>query len=159
VTFRTAVRTCLRQKYLTFSGRAARSEYWWFALFSMLVFLGSGIAFGLLAWAAGAATGAFAGDWQGTPVAVALFGLLGLAELAVIIGLFLPGVAVLVRRFHDLGLSGWLYLLLLALSFIPAVGGVAGIAILVICCIKGTEGPNKFGPDPLEFRTSADVFA
>ncbi|NCQ25328.1 MAG: DUF805 domain-containing protein [Rhodobacteraceae bacterium CG17_big_fil_post_rev_8_21_14_2_50_63_15] len=79
--FGTAVKTCLIENYLTFSGRAARSEYWWFALF---VF-GTGAVLQLIG-----------GD--------VLSGIFGLAVL-------LPGISVAVRRLHDLDRTGWWYML------------------------------------------------
>jgi uncharacterized membrane protein YhaH (DUF805 family) len=54
---------------------------------------------------------------------------------------FLPGLAVSVRRLHDLDRSGWWLLLVLT---------VIGVILLIIWdFIKGTAGPNRFGPDPL----------
>jgi uncharacterized membrane protein YhaH (DUF805 family) len=54
----------------------------------------------------------------------------------------LPGLAVAVRRLHDLDSSGWWILLFL----IPLVGA---IILIVWFCTKGTDGPNRFGPDHL----------
>lgn len=51
-------------------------------------------------------------------------------------------ILLLIRRLHDLGRTGWLWLLIL----IPLVN----FALLVyVFCFKGTTGPNRFGPDPL----------
>jgi uncharacterized membrane protein YhaH (DUF805 family) len=77
--FQTAVKTCL-QKYVDFTGRARRSEYWWFALFSVAV---SVIASFVL------------GDWVGMLVNLALL---------------LPSLAAGTRRLHDMGKSGWFQL-------------------------------------------------
>ena len=52
-----------------------------------------------------------------------------------------PGLAVSVRRLHDLDRSGWWLLL----GFVPVIGPVV---LLVWCCSRGMEGPNQFGPDP-----------
>lgn len=52
--------------------------------------------------------------------------------------LLLPGVAVTVRRLHDIDFSGW-WLLLLAVPF-------AGIAPIIMICLRGTAGANRFGP-------------
>jgi hypothetical protein len=58
-------------------------------------------------------------------------------------GIFLlPGIAVGVRRLHDVDRSGWWLLL----AFIPLVGT---IILIVWFCTRGTPGPNRFGPDPL----------
>ena len=66
-------------------------------------------------------------------------------------GLFIPSVAVLVRRLHDTGRSGWLILL----SFVPVIGG---ILLLVFVCQDGTPGPNQYGESP-KAEHSAEVFA
>ena len=86
-------------------------------------------------------------------VAVTVIG--GLLMLASI----LPAIGVQVRRFHDRNISGWWYLALFILSFVPYIGLIPGIAILVISVLRGTEGPNKFGPDPLRPQARAEVFA
>ena len=86
---------------------------------------------------------------------IALLVIGGLLMLAA----FLPAIAVQVRRFHDRNISGWWYLALFIGSFIPYLGVIPGIAILVISVLRGTEGPNKFGPDPLRPEVRAEVFA
>ncbi|MEZ2221620.1 DUF805 domain-containing protein [Rhizobium sp. RCC_161_2] len=146
--FAEAVRTVLKLKYATFSGRASRSEFWWFQLFYLLVALAIGLTAAL--------TGAVSNLEDGPSslfIALAVIG--GLFALAV----FLPQLAVQVRRFHDRNISGWWYLGLCILSMIPYVGFIAGIAIFVITVLRGTEGPNKFGPDPLRPEARAEVFA
>jgi uncharacterized membrane protein YhaH (DUF805 family) len=54
---------------------------------------------------------------------------------------FIPLLAVAVRRLHDVGKSGWFYLI----SVIPLIGG---IWLLVLFCTEGDKGDNKYGPDP-----------
>lgn len=90
--FQTSVQTCFR-KYAVFQGRAARSEYWWFALALFLVAL----AVTVLDEALGSAD-----------VLPALFA----------IATFLPTLAVQVRRLHDINRSGWWVLL----GLIPLIG-------------------------------------
>ncbi|MBB2750356.1 UNVERIFIED_ORG: uncharacterized membrane protein YhaH (DUF805 family) [Rhizobium aethiopicum] len=145
--FTEAIRTVLKQKYATFSGRASRSEYWWFMLFYFLALFVLGFLAGVLAFAT-------SGGGAASPVSYAVV-ICGLAILAV----FLPLISLTVRRFHDRNISGWWYLAIFVLSFIPYVGIVAGLAILVISVLPGTEGPNKFGPDPLRPEARAEVFA
>lgn len=65
--------------------------------------------------------------------------------------MFIPGLAVQVRRFHDQDKSGWFILL----GFIPYIGG---LILFVFMCLEGTRGPNRFGPDPKD-PYSEDVFA
>ncbi len=89
MTFSESIKTCLL-KYATFSGTASRSEFWWFAVFQFLV----GVATNMIdaAITPGQESGLFA----------------GIAGLA----LLLPGLAAAVRRLHDVGRSGWWYLLI-----------------------------------------------
>ena len=151
--FSEAVRTCLKLKYATFQGRASRSEYWWFMLFTFLI----AMVIGLLAFLMmGGMDGMSAMQNGGrTPVgAMVLFGILGIFYLAML----LPLISVAVRRFHDRNLSGWYYLGAIVLGLVPFVGFIASIAAFVITVLKGTEGPNKFGRDPLGPEHSADVF-
>ncbi len=70
----------------------------------------------------------------------------------IIFGLLIPAIAVAVRRLHDIGKSGWSYLLI----FIPIVGI---IIILVWFCKRGTEGDNDYGTDPLseESNTNSEI--
>jgi len=116
--FGEAVRTCF-SKYVTFSGRARRPEYWYWVLFGVLVAIVAGI---LDAVIFGANSGVFS----------------GLSSLA----LLLPNLAVTVRRLHDIDRSGW-WMLILLLPFIGAV------VLFVFMCLRGIAGPNRFGQDPV----------
>ncbi len=156
--FKEAVRTCLREKYFTISGRAARSEYWYFTLFAWLFFVvGALIAGGVMMAFSGVAldgTGNIVN--AGFPALVwVVFVILGLAGL----GLYIPMLTVMVRRFHDRNLSGWWVLGVAIGSNLPYIGVLIGIAALVITVMKGTEGPNRYGDDPLNPTTAASVFA
>ena len=63
------------------------------------------------------------------------------------------------RRLHDINQTGWIYLGLVIASVIPVIGFIASIAMIVIACIPGTKGPNKYGPDPLNPGAgAADTF-
>jgi len=119
MTFTEAVKTCLVEKYATFSGRAPRSEYWYLTLFgyflSLLIF--------------------FIGYTFNSPELM-----MGIS-LVVCLIFFVPGLAVSIRRLHDTGRSGWWLLL----AFIPYIGS---IALLIIFCI-GSDDDNKYGPNPL----------
>jgi uncharacterized membrane protein YhaH (DUF805 family) len=113
--FKTAVRTCL-SKYATFSGRAGRSEYWWFVLFLLL----AGMAVAV--------------------VDAALFGLMGQPIAALwSLAMILPTLAAGTRRLHDTGRSGWFQLV----AFIPAVGW---LILLYFYVSNGAAGPNAYGP-------------
>ncbi len=110
-----AIASCFG-KYVQFSGRASRSEYWFFQLFSWLcsmvaTMLGAGIS--------GISNGP---------------GLEGIVSLVFL----LPGLSVFVRRMHDTDRSGWWFWL----ALIPIIGW---IVILVFLCQKPTPGRNRFG--------------
>lgn len=148
MTFSEAIRTCLREKYINFSGRASRSEFWWFMLFYWLVLVGvSFLVFGVF----GALGGPGNGGFGGPGVFLVLFGIVFLA-------LFLPLLSVTVRRLHDRDMSGWWYLGVLILGQVPYLGVLISIGFLVLMALKGTDGPNRFGPDPLK-PAGADIFA
>ena len=108
------------QNYVNFSGRAIRSEFWYWFLFVVLVAIASSV------------------------IDAVLFSELELSPISTLAGLalILPGIAISIRRLHDLDRSGWWYLLV----FVPLVGG---IILLIWNCMRGTVGPNRFGPDPL----------
>lgn len=101
-------------KYAKFDGRSSRSAYWWFVLFSILVYIATEIVDAVI----------------NTPVFTAL----------AVIGLFLPSLAVLVRRLHDTDRSGWWVLI----SFVPVIGS---IVLIVFACIDSAP-PNKYGDGP-----------
>ncbi|MBA1347154.1 MULTISPECIES: DUF805 domain-containing protein [Rhizobium] len=145
--FTEAVRTVLKQKYATFSGRASRSEYWWFVLFYLLALFALIIPAFILAFAT-------SGGGAPSPVhyTVVIWMLFTLA-------IFLPLTSLQVRRFHDRNISGWWYLALFIGSFVPYVVLVTAPVTIVISVLPGTEGPNKFGADPLRPERSAEVFA
>lgn len=133
--FGQAVRTCLG-KYGTFSGRASRSEFWWFYLFTVIV---SGIPIFLGGIFLGISSGSSADGSAGGVtllIAVLLYIVGVLASLAFLI----PSIAVGCRRLHDRGTSGWLQLLLL----VPC----ANIVLLIFWILAGTEGDNIYGPKP-----------
>ena len=73
----------------------------------------------------------------GTYDGVSGYGVLGSIT---VLGLLLPSISVLVRRLHDADKSGWWVLL----GFVP----LGGLILLVFCCMDGTKGENRFGPDP-----------
>lgn len=125
-------------RYFDFDGRSPRSEYWWFQLFQWIAYLVLGVIFGMIG-------GAFGGSDAGFLTAMILVLLLMIAFL-------LPNLAAMVRRLHDQDLSGWLCLLF----FNPYVGG---LICVVFMCIRGTQGPNRFGPDPFVEDHLERVFA
>jgi len=103
MTFSNAIATCF-SKYATFEGVAARSEYWWFVLFTFLAYLVSAL------------------------ISPTLY-------LIVVLVLFLPTLAVTVRRLHDTDRSGWWILI----SLIPLVG-----LILLVWMCMGTDANSRW---------------
>ena len=109
-------------KFATFSGRARRSEYWWFVAFSVVVLI---IAL-VIDNAAGLKIEGQQIGWVYSVVALLLF---------------IPSIAVTVRRLHDTGRSGWWW-------FLSLLCGIGAIILFVFCLMEGTRGPNEYGPDP-----------
>lgn len=118
--FARAIATGFR-KYVDFTGRARRKEYWFWHLFYWLLLVALVILDGIIVNAGGRA---------------AMLTLLGSLALT------LPTLAVTVRRLHDTDHSGWMILI----TLIPLIGT---IIFLVFMCRRGTAGSNRFGPDPL----------
>jgi len=110
------------ENYANFNGRARRSEYWYFALMNLLLF----IVVTVLDSALGL-------NFAPLPYGY-LYVVLALAT-------FIPGLAVAVRRLHDVGKSGWFYFIVL----IPLIGA---IWLLVLFCTEGDRGENQYGADP-----------
>jgi uncharacterized membrane protein YhaH (DUF805 family) len=123
------------KQYADFNSRARRKEYWMFILFNAIF---GGIAM-LLDNALGFAWGGVAyaidqGDVILTPGP--LYGIYALV-------LFIPGLAVLVRRLHDIGKSGWMVLI----ALIPVIGA---IWLLVLLLTDSNPGENLYGANPKE---------
>jgi uncharacterized membrane protein YhaH (DUF805 family) len=130
MTFGDSIRTNF-SKYVTFSGRAQRSEFWWWALFVWVTQIVLSIIDSILFGTVETGPGSFSSSTD-TPI------LSGIFSLAVL----LPTISVTVRRLHDTDRTGWWYWL----ALIPLVG----IIILIVWwATKGTDGPNRFGDDPL----------
>jgi uncharacterized membrane protein YhaH (DUF805 family) len=144
--------------YTKFSGRASRSEYWWFALFYYLLSIGLALL----------------------DRGLALHGAMRPFAATMTLAFFLPNLSVTVRRLHDIERSGWLLLAFYAycaasliaglltgvvrlggparelmnfeaLFLFALIGGVLAFTarIVVLTIRKGTAGPNKYGEDPL----------
>ncbi|WP_409432575.1 DUF805 domain-containing protein [Litorimonas sp. RW-G-Af-16] len=165
--FSDAVKSVLTQ-YFKFSGRARRSEYWWFYLFTILVAIVAGIIDGAIMGWENADSG---------PVG-------NMTSLA----LFIPSLSVGWRRLHDTGRSGWwiggLFIAIFAFAMIAGImalgsaglssdrefGGlmaliiigaiglfIYAIAILVFLCQDSHRDDNKYGPSP-KYGSQKSVF-
>lgn len=118
------------KKYADFNGRARRKEYWFFTLFNVL--------FAIIAVILDHLTG----------LAIEGFGY-GPIYLFYALALFVPGLAVAVRRLHDTGKSGWMILI----GLIPLVGG---IWLLILMVTEGQPQENEYGPAPKAPSQSPD---
>ncbi len=130
------------RRYADFSGRSRRKEYWMFVLLQLIIYAVVGLIATMMVGADSATGDGALGIFSG--VGLILF-------VIVILALFIPTLAVTVRRFHDQDKSGWFILL----NFIPYIGG---IIVFVFMCLEGTKGPNRFGDDP-KGETNAQIFA
>lgn len=102
------------RKYAVFSGRAHREEYWMFFLFNLIISFVLGFALGIIQAASG----------------------IDLSSMSLIysLAILVPGIAVGIRRMHDLGRSGWWILF-------PVVN-------FVFLCLDSQPGENEYGPNP-----------
>lgn len=122
------------KKYVVFSGRASRSEYWYFALFSTIISIILTVID--LAMGSGSADSSVSAD-AGMAMSVNMGLLGGIYSLAVL----LPSLGVSFRRLHDTDHSAWWLLI----AFIPLIGA---IVLLVFLVKDSTPGNNKYGPNP-----------
>ncbi len=106
------------RKYAVFDGRARRKEYWMFALFNFIIAFVLGFIEGLV----------------GGP---------GVIGLVYSLAVFIPALAVTVRRLHDTNRSGWWVLI----AFVPLIGA---IVLLVFMVLDSQPGENRFGANPKE---------
>ena len=134
--FTESIKTCLTKKYLSFSGRASRSEFWFFYLFVLIGYI---ICFTLI-----------------VAVSFKLFWLMGLFML----GMVIPAFAVTARRLHDTNKSGWFQLLPLPAGILETVFATSSesleilfliiglglyIYLFILYCTDGDKKNNRFG--------------
>ena len=115
------------KKYAVFAGRARRKEFWFFYLFYVIFALAAASVDSVL----------------GTEYSVAETASIGLFSSVFVIAMMLPTFAVLARRLHDIGRSGWWILI----GLIPIIGA---IVLLIFTVRDSQEGENRFGPNPKE---------
>lgn len=139
------VKKCLRM-YVNGNGRARRAEYWWWALFvfgvSIVAYVIDVVLFGY-------------NSFTSTPNVQAI-------STIVSLGLLCPGVCVAIRRFHDVGLSGWYLAGVVGAVFVgallgmsPATAALGGLLILaaaagllIVALIPSRPGANAYGANP-----------
>ena len=153
MSFGKAVATCFK-KYANFKGRARRSEYWWFWLLTYIPSVGFSYLFN---WKltmrseleSQIADALFDQEKQDALLAQASAADSTFATWACVLGiilllLLLPSLAVLCRRLHDTGRSGWFILL----NFIPIVNFVTLIMTFIYTLLDSKPEDNKYGPSP-----------
>ncbi len=140
LSFFSAIKVCLKDRLFITGGRAGRAEFWWFTLFAVAV-------------------------------RVALYPMNSIHLLAMFYAVinfivFIAHYTCMVRRLHDTGrsglhigpmlvgllvlFSGFILSMPLAVTVGEVIAGVGAIYVLVLCCLKGSEGDNIFGsPQPL----------
>lgn len=128
MTFIESVKSAYRN-YVKFSGRASRSEYWWYALFQGVIAI-------VIAVIEGGTTTVTTVDGLSAAYAAGPVG-----SVWALVNL-IPSIAIGVRRLHDKDRSGWWLLII----FIPLVGA---LVLLYWFVTRGSESANRFGPDPL----------
>lgn len=117
------------ENYANFSGRARRSEYWYFALCNFIITM--------LLYIPLIASIGISGNGEPGTMFWLFYALIIIYALAV----FIPTLAVSVRRLHDIGKSGWTYLL----GLIPLVGP---IILIVFFATEGQPNENQWGKNP-----------
>jgi uncharacterized membrane protein YhaH (DUF805 family) len=163
---------------LNFSGRARRAEYWWFFLFLFLVGIAVQIAFVMKivrdpTFAVALQDPLALQLWWTQHDTFLMTSWIG-AVAYILLG-WLPQLSVTVRRLHDTDRSGWFIFMLtlvaigavVAVVFVGMGGGqaalplillimsaplIASIWFMIVLCLPGTHGPNRFGPDPIKGR-------
>jgi uncharacterized membrane protein YhaH (DUF805 family) len=155
------------QVLFSFNGRINRAKYWLAALFWVVVEI---VVFGVLVGMLGSHILALGSDASGAEIlrTILSFGLgLILVFLVVFVPMIVSWFAIGIKRLHDRDQSGWSILLF---YFAPAVAsgigqnsdsgavslvlglvslGISIWAFVVLGCLRGTQGPNRYGPDPL----------
>lgn len=134
----------IKNSYFQFSGRATRSEFWYFVLFSILLsfllgFLGTifGIEYVMQMESLEFVeeTGALVPATVDFPI--------NLLQVALSLLLFFPSLAIAIRRLHDSGRSGWWYLI----GLVPLIGA---IVLLIFFIFKSEEHDNEYGSYSLQ---------
>ncbi|MCH9739788.1 MAG: DUF805 domain-containing protein [Epsilonproteobacteria bacterium] len=133
----------VKNKYFQFSGRASRSEFWYFVLFSIIVAIVVaivGTALGIqymmpMDTVSVSPTGELINVTQEMPV--------NILQIIVSLALFFPSLAIAIRRLHDIGRTGWWYLV----GLIPLVGALVLIAFFVM---PSQKEDNQYGAFSIE---------
>jgi uncharacterized membrane protein YhaH (DUF805 family) len=127
------------QRALDFKGRSRRKEYWLFVLFYVIISTAMFATFIVI--------GGFSDTFDLTPLGNKLALPMGGIWFLIFV---LPMLSLSVRRWHDLGYSGWMFVVFAVIGVIPLVSFFASVGNIIWFCMPGTVGPNKYGDDPLD---------
>jgi uncharacterized membrane protein YhaH (DUF805 family) len=143
VSFGEAVKYCWKNMFV-FTGRARRSEFWWYYLFLSIISLVVGIVFSVILFAAMIPLFAGSDAYGNVDEGALIASLTGMFVAYGVLWLFSIGLLVMMlgasaRRLHDMGQSGhWLWLNVVGLGIVP----------LIMCIMDGQPYENQWGPDP-----------
>ncbi|UXM95992.1 DUF805 domain-containing protein [Bartonella sp. HY329] len=180
------VKTVIFKKYFKFSGRASRSEFWWFMLFYticyMLIFALQSTIIVLIDQSINKTGYSFITEDIYEYLDIGFI----LCDVLFLLVFFFPRLGVTVRRLHDLNLSGWWSVLLVGLALttlIPLlrfyfmdvylylinigsnvfwfkfVFSLLVFVLLIVLIKKGTNGPNKYGENPVKVDVDVSIFS
>ena len=124
-------------RYFDFKGRSTRTEYFAFGIALTLVY--AFLLFVMLS--------TMTRDQGPSGIGMMSLGMMCIVS----IGTFVPSIALIVRRLHDQGRTGWMALLML----IPYAGG---LIVFIFMCLSGDEGPNLYGEDPRAVGTYSSIY-
>jgi uncharacterized membrane protein YhaH (DUF805 family) len=145
MTFLKSIKTCLTDKYYTFSGRASRSEFWWFVLFCMImsVVFDTFFPFDVPVDLTDIDKATMVSQYSSTDLRNMTI------HLILNLILVIPYISASIRRLHDVGRSAWWQL--------ASFTGIGVILLLYWSFKKGTPGPNRFGEDPLQNNSESPL--
>jgi len=129
----------ITKKYAKFRGRASRSEFWYFVLFSTIIIFLAGVLGNILGISYSIPIESVhlvkeTGELVKTTIAEPI----SLLQIAFGLILFIPSIAISVRRLHDIGKSGWWYLI----AFIPLLGA---LVLLILFILPSEDRTNRYG--------------
>ncbi len=128
-------RNVLSKRYKMFHGRASRGEYWYFILADFLASLAVALVCATIM-----VLRTYCYLDLLLPMGISGWVICCALPVVYSFATLIPRIALSVRRMHDIGKSGWILLL----WFIPYAGG---IIVLIMSCLPGTKGGNRFGPE------------
>lgn len=126
------------KNYVNFKGRARRKEYWFFQLFQTIILM----VLGTIGMISNSDKLRFIDQLDPTSAELEIMMLLGPLFWIYVAATFLPALAVMVRRLHDINRSGAFVLL----QLLPYIGP---LILFIFSVLPGTDGDNLYGPDPL----------